>query len=137
MPHQFLRVPYSSLNPRQQESYNFQKVAAVLADFGFTAIRLSDDWRGADFIAQHMDGIAFLKVQLKGRLTFDKKYLGRDIHVCFPAGRHWFIYPHDDLLPRVQEISDFSNTDSWSQKGGYSFPRLSKNLRNLFKDYRL
>ena len=49
MAHKFKRVEYKSLNPRQQESYNFQKVAAALADYGFTAIRLSDDWRGADF----------------------------------------------------------------------------------------
>jgi hypothetical protein len=35
----------------------------VLADYGFLTMRLSDDWQGADFIAQHIDG-AFLKVQL-------------------------------------------------------------------------
>ena len=27
----------------------------------------------------------FLKVQLKSRLTFAKKYLRRDLHVCFPS----------------------------------------------------
>lgn len=60
MSHQFKRVPYAELNCRQQESYNFQKVSAVLADFGFTTIRLSDDWRGADFMTQHVDGETFL-----------------------------------------------------------------------------
>jgi hypothetical protein len=63
----FERVVYSNLNPRQQETFNFQKVSAVLADYGFTTIRLSSDWRGADFIAQHFDGMRFLKVQLKGQ----------------------------------------------------------------------
>jgi hypothetical protein len=137
MAHIFRRVEYKSLNPRQQESYNFQKVAAVLADYGFTAIRLSDDWQGADFIAQHMDGVTFLKVQLKGRLTFEKKYLGRDIHVCFPADGRWFVYPHDDLLSQVQQVRDFSDTDSWKQLGGYSFPRLTKKLTDLLEPYRL
>jgi hypothetical protein len=69
--HEFKRVPYSSLNSKQQEGHNFQKVSAVLADYGFVTIRLSSDWHGADFIAQHVDGTTFLKIQLKGRLTFD------------------------------------------------------------------
>ena len=77
--HSFERVPYEKLNSRQRENYNFQKVSAVLADYGFSTIRLSNDWQGADFIAQHLDGIRFLKVQLKARLTFDRKYMGRDL----------------------------------------------------------
>jgi len=63
----FSRVAYSDLNSRQKENYNFQKVAARLADYGFNSIRLTDDWQGADFIAVHIDGETFLKVQLKGR----------------------------------------------------------------------
>ena len=34
------RINYKDLNPRQQEAYNFQKVAAVLADYGFVTLRL-------------------------------------------------------------------------------------------------
>lgn len=137
MPHNFQRIRYTDLNARQQESYNFQKASAVLADFGFATIRLSDDWRGADFIAQHKDGTTFLKVQLKGRLTFAKKYEGRDIHVCFPSGEQWFIYPHDELLPIVKGSRDFSVTDSWRKGGAYSFPRLTPKLRALLEPYRL
>jgi hypothetical protein len=44
------RIRYEQLNPRQQESYNFQKVSAVLADYGFTTIRLTD---GAARISSH------------------------------------------------------------------------------------
>lgn len=62
----FLRVAYGKLNARQKESYNFQKVAARMADNGFNCLRLTDDWQGADFIACHIDGETFLKVQLKG-----------------------------------------------------------------------
>jgi hypothetical protein len=32
----FDRVDYPTLNSRQQEAYDFQKVSAVLADYGFT-----------------------------------------------------------------------------------------------------
>ena len=134
---QFQRIRYSSLNSREQEAYNFQKVSAVLADYGFLTIRLSSDWRGADFIAQHVDGVTFLKVQLKGRLTFEKKYQGRDLHVCFPDGGQWFLYPHDELLEQVLAISGVSGTESWKKHGGYSFPRLSKKLRELLVPYRL
>ena len=48
------RVDYDSLNAKQQEAYNFQKVSAVLADYGFNCIKLTDDWNGADFLACHM-----------------------------------------------------------------------------------
>lgn len=39
----FNRVAYSNLNSRQQENYNFQKVAARMADYGFNCMRLADD----------------------------------------------------------------------------------------------
>jgi hypothetical protein len=52
---------------------------------------------GAEFIAIHFDGNRYLKVQLKGRLTFDKKYIGKDLFICF-YDKDWIIYPHDELL---------------------------------------
>lgn len=137
MSRSFQRVRYDSLNSRQQEAYNFQKVSAVLADYGFLTIRLSSDWRGADFIAQHIDGTTFLKVQLKGRLTFDNKYKGRDLHICFPDDGQWFLYPHDELLNEILAVSTVASTESWVRHGRYSFPRLSKKLRELLEPYRL
>ena len=43
------RINYNNLNAKQKEIFNFQKVAAILADYGFNCIKLSDDWQGADF----------------------------------------------------------------------------------------
>ena len=83
----FKKIKYSLLNAKQKENYNFQKVSAVLADYGYTCIKLSDDWNGADFLANHVDGITLLRVQLKGRLTFATKYLGKDLWICFPLGK--------------------------------------------------
>jgi hypothetical protein len=77
------RIEYSKLNARQKENHNYQKVSALLADYGFVTLRLSDDWRGADFIAQHIDGETFLKVQLKSRLTLRQDYVGKDLFVAF------------------------------------------------------
>jgi hypothetical protein len=137
MTKEFKRIRYDSLNSRQQEAFNFQKVSAVLAEYGFVTIRLSSDWGGADFIAQHKDGSTFLKVQLKGRLTFDKKYQGRGLHVCFRDHDQWFIYPHDELLEQVLAGSGVADTESWRTHGGYYFPRLSKKLRQLLESYRI
>lgn len=137
MSHRLTRVPYDSLNSRQQEAYNFQKVSAVLADYGLVTIRLSSDWQGADFIAQHVDGVTFLKVQLKGRLTFDKKYSGRGLHVCFRHEGDWYLYPHDELLTEVLAVTNVASSESWQVQGGYSFPGLSEKLRPLLASYRL
>ena len=95
----FERISYEKdLNARQKENFNFQKVASTLADYGFNCIRLSDDWQGADSLACHIDGKTFLKVQLKGRLTFQKKYKGKDIYIAFNEGGKCYIYPHDKVL---------------------------------------
>ena len=51
-----VKIRYQDLNSRQQESFNYQKISGVLADYGFVTIRLSDDWKGADFLAQHIHG---------------------------------------------------------------------------------
>jgi hypothetical protein len=103
MPIAFKQIAYQELNSRQQEAYNFQKVSAVLADFGFITIPLSNDWNGADFLAQDRDGKTFFKVQLKSRLTFDKKYIEKDIYVCFRDYESgcWYLYDHDELLKKV------------------------------------
>lgn len=93
----FKRIVYKDPNSRQQETYNFQKASAVLAEFGYLTIRLSDDWNGADFIAQHFETKAFLKVQLKGRLTFSKKYRGQELFICFrDLDDRRYLYPHDE-----------------------------------------
>jgi hypothetical protein len=134
--YRFERTPYQKLNSRQRENYNFQKVSAVLADYGFSTIRVSSDWQGADFIAQHLDGTTFLKVQLKGRLTFDKKYVGRDLHVCFPHSSDWYLFPHDELMQIVLDDSTIGQSASW-KKGGYSFPTLSKKMRLRLAPYKL
>jgi hypothetical protein len=136
IPQRFKRISYADLNSRQQESYNFQKVSALLADYGFTTIRLNDDWQGADFIAQHSEG-EFLKVQLKGRLSFYKKYRDKDLYICFRSGDAWFLYPHDEILRQALEHHAFGATKSWTLEDGYSFPNVPKELMPLLMPYRI
>ena len=131
----FKRVFYSELNGRQQENFNFQKLAGHLADFGFNCMWLNDDWQGADFIACHIDGRQFLKVQLKSRLTIDNRYSGKDIHIAFLWAGVWYVYPHDEVRDRLLERGETATSRSWSERGSYSWPRLSAGIVTLLRPY--
>ena len=128
----FLPINYSHLNSRQQENYNFHKVSSVLADYGFTTLRLSDDWQGTDFIAQHIDG-TFLKVQLKGRLSLGKKYMGKNIWICFRTMSGCCLYPHDEAVEAIQVITPYQHTESWLSNGAYSFPNPSGDIMSFIQ----
>jgi hypothetical protein len=127
------RIEYSNLNSRQKEAYNYQKVSAVLADYGYITIKLSDDWEGADFIGQHRDG-SFIKVQLKGRLEVNTKYIGKGLSMCFKHKEFWYLGPHDDILNIVS--SGISGTISWA-KGKYSWNSPSKLILQKLEKYKL
>jgi len=137
MPLNLKLITYSSLNPRQKENYNYQKLSALLADYGFVTMRLSDDWRGADMIAQHIDGDTFLKIQLKSRLTFCVKYQEKGIHIAFRRGKDWYLYPHDEMLPKIDAVIKFTNTSSWKIGGECSVARLTKPLFQLLNPYQI
>lgn len=132
----FTPINYSDLTAKQQENYNANKLGGVLADYGFHCIRLSDDWQGADLIAVHIDGSTFLKIQLKGRCTISKKYLGKDIYIAFCTHNIWYLYPHDEIAHQLLESTNIAQTDSWN-KGTYSFPHLSNQLENILHPYLL
>jgi len=132
------RIASADLNPRQQENYNFQKVAGRLSDYGFNCLRLSDDWQGADFIACHIDGETFLKVQLKGRLTIDKKYIGKGIYIAFFHGDAAYLYDHDRLVRHIEAsglIGDQSTT--WHDKGFRSWPTPPSWAITFLQEFRI
>lgn len=131
------KIKYTDLNSRQQENYNFQKVSAILADYGFSTIRLNDDWQGADFIANHIDGKTFLKAQLKGRFTIDKKYIGKEIYVCFRYKNDWYLYPHDIIMQQLSEYSNFQNTKSWIDTGSIHNGSPSTRDLEMLVEYKL
>jgi len=131
----FKKIAYRQLNSRQKENYNFHKLASVLVDYGYTTLmRLSDDWREADLIAQHRDRKQEMRVQLKSRLTFSKKYLGKGLWIAFPDSGRWYLYPHDRLLKKFK----FQRTKSWAKRRGqYTFPYLSRDRQHLLEKYAL
>jgi hypothetical protein len=130
-------IRYANLNPRQRENYNYQKLSALLADYGFVTMRLSDDWNGADMIAQHIDGDTLLKIQLKGRLTFCKKYQDKGLHIAFRRWKDWYLYPHDEMLVMVDAVAKFINTPYWKNGGDYSFARLTEPLCQILNPYQI
>ena len=133
----FQRINHDDLNSRQKEIYNFQKSAALLADYGFNCIKLTDDWQGADFLAYHFDGTTTLKVQLKSRLTIDSKYAERDLWMNFPCKGSWYLVPHDDLVELVGQATNWLNTSSWQDHGEYSSTNPSPALMEQLRPYRI
>jgi hypothetical protein len=133
-------IDYKQLNSLQKERYNFHKIAAVLADYGYSSIKLDDDWQGADFIAQHIDGCNFLKIQLKARLSFYKKYIGRNIFIAFPFKNEWYLFDHDKLLTTFLETfaDKMAISASWTPEDGfYTWNNLSGQIKKMLEPYKL
>ena len=131
------RINYADLNAKQKEIYNFQKIAGVLADYGFNCIKLDDDWQGADFLAYHKDESQTLRVQLKARLSIAKKYIAKDLYIAFPVDGIWYLLPHDQLVDIARAVTPWIVTQSWVERGGYSSANPSKAMRERLKDFRL
>ena len=121
------KVDYNSLNAKQKENYNFHKVAAALADYGYNSMRLNDDWQGADFIA--IKGEEMIKVQLKGRFTIDKKYLGKEIYIAFIEDGVIKVYYHDEVVNSLS--GSILETKSWKEIGSYSWGKTPKLYEEL------
>ena len=129
------KIVYKELNSRQQETYNFHRVAARLAEYGYNSILLSDDWLGADFIAYHIDGERFYRVQLKGRMMIDDKYTGKGLYIAFIDGDRVYLYPHDELAQQIDTAGRVNGSVSWSEKRKYSWPRLPSWVRELLAEF--
>ena len=132
----FKRVRYSDLNAKQKENYNFQMISAVLAEFGYSTIRLTDDWNGADFIAQHADGKTVLRVQLKPRLHFSKTYSKKNLWLCFREKENVYLLLHDEIVRKVlRKKPRIQHTESWRIRGRYSFKYHPVWLKDLLAEY--
>lgn len=131
------KIQYQELNSKQQEIYNFQKVASVLAEYGFNCIKLSDDWQGADFIAYHKDGENTLKIQLKGRVYVAEKYQNKNLFMVFPIDNIWHLVEHDKLLDLVSEHCVWLKSNAWNDTRAYSSGSINKKLKQALRQYAL
>ena len=141
------KINYGDLGKKQKEMYNFQKVSAVFADYGYSVTPLRDDAEFADFVA-----VPFLRdentkplwVQLKGGLTFWNKYLNKDLYICFfdRKSKTWYLYPHDELYNKMEnELRE--RTKDWDNEHKYntapsspdapSYPAWAKDFLEIYK----
>ncbi len=129
----FSKIDYTQLSSKQQESFNFYKLSALLVDYGFFSIRLYDDWEGADFIAQHSSN-QFVKVQLKGRFTLDTKYCNKKLYIAFPYSNDWYLYPHDKFFndDEIQQTRIGLTTN-----GGFSTKKPSQKILEKLTPYKI
>jgi hypothetical protein len=141
----FKGVKYSSLTAKQKELFNFQKIAATLADYGFNCIKLADDWQGADFLAYHIDHTTTLRVQLKSRVTIDQKYCGKGLWMAFPHKKSWYLIEHDRLVEKIRKHTTWLDSNSWTNAqpnskrefGAYSSVSINASLLESLAEDRL
>ena len=127
-------IKYEDLNAKAKETYNFHKIAAILADYGYNSIWLSNDWNGADFIAVHIDGVSDIKIQLKGGISFAQKYRGKNLYIGFIEQGDLYLYPHDDVLEQVEPvISD----KKWIEKGTYFQTKITSRFIDVLAPYKI
>lgn len=132
------RINYVELNARQKESYNFAKLASVLADYGYTSVRLHDDYHSGDLLAIRPQESHY--VQLKGRLTVDKKYVGRGLYIAWPTNNsrdRWYLIEHDELVDILRENTTYLETQSWKTVGAYSSGKVSRHLLGILSRFEL
>ena len=128
------KIEYRTLNSKAQETYNFHKMAAILADYGYNCLWLNDDWNGADCIAVHIDGISDFKIQLKGSISFARKYWAKNIYITFFEQGDIYIYPHDYILAKIEHnIAD----KTWMEKGTYFQTKKKKKFREILEPYKV
>lgn len=122
-------ISYEALSSRQQEAYNYAKLASILADYGYTCVRLHDDYESGDLLALK-PGHTYA-IQLKGRFTIDKKYINKGLYMAWPAAdrQGFYVVRHASLVQIAQAHTNIMNTRSWAEQGLYSIKTLSADLR--------
>lgn len=133
----FKKIPYTQLNGKQKELFNFQKIAATFADYGFNCIKLADDWQGADFLAYHFNGETTLRIQLKSRLTISTKYQSKGLWIAFPFDHQWYLIEHDVLIDLVRDKTTWLTSLAWSDKGLYHSTSINPSLLDALSEYQL
>ena len=133
------KVKYEDLGSKEQESYNAAKLMTVMAEYGYLEVcKVNGDKWGADLLFYRSSDSDVKKVQLKGRATFAKHYMGKDIHIAFPLGEDWYLYHHDEMAKSCEGKSTWLGTESWqSPTGGYSWRNPPKWMQEELSKWRI
>ncbi|MCH7935672.1 MAG: hypothetical protein IH994_01105 [Proteobacteria bacterium] len=114
------------------EARNRARLDDLMLGKGFVPYHPSLD-TGVDVIYYREDGDKILKVQLKSRVTIDKKYIGRGIVVAFPTDTDWCIYDHDALVNHAVGDHIKPSTLSWSIKGSWTWSTTPAWMHQYFE----
>ena len=138
------KINYESLKTtKQKEIYNFQKVSAVFADYGYSVTPLRDDAEFADFVAVPFIRDEITKplwVQLKSGYTAWGKYLNKDLYICFfdRNSNTWYLYPHDELYTKLESelrerAKDWDKEHKYETAKPTSVPSFAKEVLDIYK----
>ncbi|MCW0925950.1 hypothetical protein [Weissella sp. LMG 11983] len=113
------KMPFEDMDKKFREHRNFHKLAAKLVDYGYVVSWLPVDDKGADIVAVHTVTSDVIKIQLKGRVTIDSEYFGKNIYMAFPKSdsepnKNWVIVPHDEL------VKIYTTPENWQKNQGKS-----------------
>tara|TARA_B100000131_G_scaffold27433_1_gene26036 strand:- start:1967 stop:2404 length:438 start_codon:yes stop_codon:yes gene_type:complete len=134
------KIKYHQLGHKEKESFNAAHLMAVMAKWGYLeASRINGDKHGADLLFYRSSDGNVMKVQLKGRVTLDKKYTGKELYIAFPSKREncWYVYPHDAMMNQSLGKSSWFRTKSWKEEGGYSWNKAPRWLAGLLSPWKI
>lgn len=129
------KVNYTQLNPRAQENFLYAKLAARMADYGYTCLRLSDDYNGADLIALR-EGEDAMQIQLKGRVTIKPEYMNKELYMAFPINSDFYVLLHDDLV-RICGDRGYLKTRAWLEQGKWHVGKPPKAMIETLQPFKL
>ena len=126
-------------NSKQIETYNFHKAASVLTEYGFDCVRITNDWRGADFLAYHPETSQTLEVQLKTCLVIDEKYRDyEDLYMCFPLDEtgNWYLIKHSRLMEIMKEKAPKRfRTKTWKKKQSLFTYKANEDIKEALEEF--
>ena len=128
------RENYLQMSNKEQEAYHAALLKSEIAIRGYVAVDTPTDKHAADLVAFRPENPSrtALWIQLKSRLTIDKRYTDKDLYIAFPekpgnAGTDWFIYPHDDFVDFCNEEGKWvTNEWCWGVHGSYTSISIPK-----------
>ena len=124
----------SRYRSQMRGAINRNTVASLALERGYD-VYLPVHAGGVDLVLLHRDSGKLIKVQLKGRWTIERKYLGREIWIAFPIDGDWYLMEHD----RMVELGDrqgYTRNPSWTEKGIWNIPSPSKAVRESCAPYK-
>ena len=123
------------VGPEAQPNFKIKRKKAVakLAEYGFDCVQR----QGTEFLAYHEDIDQPLTVHIKPRIGIHRKYVGKDVYVCFPVHERWYLMPHDKLVEVVSERTGWLDTRSWNEGGIYHNANPSRYLLEGISEFAL